>query len=325
MFEEAVSLNNLCAAWEEFIQGKRKKKDVQEFMLHLSDEIHSLHDDLSEGVYKHGEYQHFKINDPKPRDIHKATVRDRLLHHAIHCQLYPIFDRAFIADSYSCRKGKGLHRALDRFIIFARKISKNNTKTCWILKCDVKKFFASIDHEILLNLLSKRAADTKLLDLLYGIISSFENETGRGLPLGNLTSQLFANIYLNELDQYFKHKLRMKYYLRYADDFVILSDNQDDLIRLLPKIEEFLQINLKLKLHPDKVIIKTLASGIDFLGWIHFSHHRVLRTKTRRRIEQGIGQKPNNNRLQSYLGLLQHGNAHKISNRLKNDYWLWKE
>jgi retron-type reverse transcriptase len=292
-------------------------------MLHLSDELHSLHNDLSEGVYKHGKYQHFKINDPKPRDIHKATVQDRLLHHAIHRQLYPIFDHAFIADSYSCRKGKGLHLALDRFTALACKVSQNNKKTCWILKCDVKKFFASIDHEILLNLLSERITDQKVLDLLYNIISSFKNETGRGLPLGNLTSQLFANIYLNNLDQYIKHKLKTKFYIRYADDFVILSDNQDDLIRLLPKIEEFLQIDLKLKLHPDKVFIKTLASGIDFLGWIHFPHHRVLRTKTRRRIEQRISQKPNDKRLQSYLGLLQHGNAHKISDQLKNDFWLW--
>lgn len=323
MFEEVVSLDNLSAAWEEFIKGKRNKKDVQEFMLNMGDEIILLHQNLLDGSYKHSRYTHFKINDPKPRDIHKTTVRDRLLHHAIHRQLYPIFDRIFIADSYSCRKGKGLHSALDRFTAFARKVSQNNTKTCWILKCDIKKFFASIDHEILLGILSKRITDERLINLLGNIIQSFVHEPGKGLPLGNLTSQLFANIYLNELDQYIKHKLRIKYYIRYADDFVVLSTDKDELKNLLRAIYKYLQSKLDLHLHSQKVFIKTLASGVDFLGWIDFPYHRVLRTKTKRRILLGIKIKPSNERLHSYLGLLQHGNGHEISNQLKNDYWLW--
>lgn len=286
--------------------------------------IAGLHESLITQTYNHGRYTHFKINDPKPRDIHKASVRDRLLHHAIHRKLYPIFDRTFIADSYSCRKGKGLHKALARFTIFGRKVSQNNTKTCWILKCDIKKFFASIDHKILLGLLSKRITDDRSLNLLGKVIQSFDRALGLGLPLGNLTSQLFANIYLNELDQFIKHKLQIKYYIRYADDFIILSDNQDDLKQLSAKIEIFLQTNLKLQLHPDKVFVKSLASGADFLGWINFPHHRNLRTKTKRRVLKGVRHEPGNDRLQSYLGLLQHGNTYKICNQLKNDYWLWK-
>ena len=148
-YEDIISVENLLAAWKEFIRGKRKKQDVQEFQHRLMDNILELHRDLKNHTYKHGAYEAFKINDPKPRDIHKATVRDRLLHHALYRQLYPFFDRTFISDSYSCRKDKGTHRAMNRFRQFAYKVSKNHTRTCWVLKCDIRKFFASIDQQTL--------------------------------------------------------------------------------------------------------------------------------------------------------------------------------
>jgi len=144
-FEDVIHMENLLLAWEEFIKGKKNKKDVQEFQFHLMDNILSLHHDLINGNYKHGGYKEFKINDPKPRIIHKASVRDRFLHHAVYRILYPFFDDTFVADSFSCRINKGTHKAIKRFRKFGRIVSKNNTKTCWILKCDVKKFFASID------------------------------------------------------------------------------------------------------------------------------------------------------------------------------------
>ena len=293
-------------------------------MLRLGDEIANLHLDLMNGTYLHGAYSHFRINDPKPREIHKATVRDRLLHHAIHRKLYPFFARTFIADSFSCQAGKGLHRAIERFCRATRKVSRNGTRTCWILKCDIRKFFASIDHEILLDILKRRIADCRLVDLLANIISSFDLTPGRGIPLGNLTSQLFANVYMNELDQFVKQDLRMKYYIRYADDFVFLSRDRDELLRCLPKVAAFLLGPLNIGLHPDKVFVKTLASGVDFLGWVHFPKRRVLRTKAKRRMIEGIRKLPKNERLQSYLGLIQHGNAYRISVTLLNDYWLWK-
>src|SRR3989338_296920 len=148
-FEEITSVENLLEAWREFVRGKRGKPDVQEFFLRLMDNIFLLHNDLRNHTYKHGAYQEFKINDPKPRDIHKASVRDRLLHHAIYRKLYPFFDRVFISDSFSCRDDKGTHKAMNRFRAFAYKVSQNNTKTCWVLKCNIQKFFASIDHDIL--------------------------------------------------------------------------------------------------------------------------------------------------------------------------------
>lgn len=135
--EDIISVENLLEAWEEFVCGKRNRKDVQEFSMCLMDNILVLNDDLSHYTYKHGGYQAFKINDPKPRDIHKATVRDRLLHHAIYRKLYPFFDKTFIADSYSCRINKGTHKSINKFREYARIVSKNKIKTCWILKCDI--------------------------------------------------------------------------------------------------------------------------------------------------------------------------------------------
>lgn len=307
-FEDIVSIENLLYAWEEFIKGKRKRKDVQQFQFNLIDNIISLHQDLINLTYKHGEYQAFNICDPKPRNIHKASVRDRLVHHAIYRKLYPFFDRTFISDSYSCRLNKGTHRALNRFRDFSCKIGRNRTKIVWILKCDIRKFFANINHSILLNILEEYIPDQNILWLLKEIIKSFETKPDTGLPLGNLTSQLLVNIYMNRFDQFVKHKLKAKHYIRYADDFVLLSDDKKWLNKHISVIEGFLNKELKLEMHSDKVFIKTLAFGIDFLGWIHFPDHRILRTSTKKRMLKNIRRET----LSSYLGLLRHSNTYKL-------------
>ncbi len=324
-FDEVVSLENLCEAWQEFIRGKRGKKDVQEFSLRLSDEVVQLHENLISGTYRHDHYHEFRINDPKPRVIHKASVRDRLLHHAIHRKLYPEFAKTFIADSFSCQKRKGVHRALDRFEKQARKVGKNHSETCWVLKCDIRKFFASIDHFALFELLERRVSDVKLLCLLGEIIGSFSTRPGKGIPLGNLTSQLFSNIYMNSFDQYVKQELHFKHYVRYADDFAFLSSNQTELEHLLDESRAFLSERLALDLHPDKVFLKTIASGMDFLGWVHFPHHRVLRTKTKERMMKRVAQNPTGATLQSYLGMLGYGDAYQSSVHLRNAHWLLSE
>lgn len=312
-YYDIISRENLLASWQEFIRGKRKRRDVQEFAVQLSDGVLILHNDLVQKTYHHGPYQHFKISDPKPRDIHKATVRDRLLHHAVYRILYPFFEQKFIADSFSCRLNKGTHRAINRLRSFAYQVSKNHTKTCFVLKCDIRKFFAHIDHQILFSILSDYISDTDILWLLGEIIGSFNSGTaGVGLPLGNLTSQLFVNIYMNEFDQFVKHTLKVKNYIRYADDFVIFSPDKSILITLVSAIRLFLSERLHLELHPDKVFIKTLASGVDFLGWVHFHDHRVLRTTTKRRMFAKV----NERNLASYAGLCKHGNAYKIKNEL---------
>ncbi|MDO8466858.1 MAG: reverse transcriptase/maturase family protein [bacterium] len=303
-------------AWQEFLKGKRGKKDVQEFGFNLMDNILSLHGELASQRYRHGGYYQFRIADPKPRIIHKAEVRDRLVHHAIHRLLYPFFDKTFFADSFSCRIKKGTHRALNRFRAIAYKVSKNHTKTCWVLKCDIKKFFDSINHQILLKILKAYIPDQKIIWLLENVISSFSTKPGFGLPLGNLTSQLFANVYMNQFDQFVKHKLKARHYVRYADDFVFLSPDKERLVEIIPKIQDFLEENLKLFIHKDKLFLKTLVSGVDFLGWVHFPDHRVIRFVTKWKMFRRLKENPNEQSRQSYLGMLGHGNANKIKARL---------
>lgn len=316
-FGELISVENLLLAWKEFSHNKRKRQDVEEFSLGLADNIFALHDDLRNHTYRHGPYQAFRINDPKPRDIHKATVRDRLLHHAVYRKLYPFFDRTFIADSYSCRRGKGTHRAFNRFCQFGAMVGRNSTRTCWVLKCDIRKFFASIDQEILLAILRRYIPDADVVLLLAEVVTSFSSTgIGKGLPLGNLTSQLLVNVYLNEFDQFVKHRLKAKHYVRYADDFVILSRDRPWLSGLILRIAAFLETRLALTLHPDKISIRTFASGVDFLGWVHFPDHRVLRTSTKRRMVKRLDEGASDASWASYLGLLKHGNTETLRTKL---------
>ena len=313
IYDDIISLENLLEAWKEFLKGKRHRKDMQEFQLRLMDNVISLHIELKNKTYRHGPYHAFNISDPKPRNIHKASVRDRLLHNAIYRVLYPYFDKKFIHDSYSCRLGKGTHKAINQFRKYFWKVSRNNTKTCWVLKCDIKKFFTNIDHRILLEILKKYISDEDTIGLLETIIDSFySTRLSKGLPLGNLTSQLLVNIYMNEFDQYIKYELKVKYYIRYADDFVVFGSDRRHLTLIIKEINMFLNKELKLSLHPDKVSIKTFASGIDFLGWIHFPDHRVLRTTTERRMLKNLAQNLSAESRASYLGLLKHGNTHKM-------------
>ncbi len=303
------------------MRGKRKRKEVAEFSVYFMDNILTLHRELKDKTYRHGGYKAFKINDPKPRDIHKASVRDRLVHHAICRVLYPYFDRKFIFDSYSCRLNKGTHRAIDRFREYARIVSHNYTRTVWALKCDVRKFFASIDHKTLKDILAKYIRDNDAIWLISQVIDSFNTNSkiGVGLPLGNLTSQLLVNIYMNELDQYAKRELKVEYYIRYADDFLILSENKLYLKKLIFKISGFLEKRLKLSFHPNKVFITTFASGVEFLGWVSFPYHRVLRTATKRRMLKNLKNKFSPETVASYVGLLSHGNTYKLKAKiLKN-------
>lgn len=323
-YNNIISVENLLEAWNVFKKGKRNKIDVLEFEFNLMSNILLLHNDLKNKTYKHGAYEHFKVNDPKLRDIHKASVRDRVLHHAIYKVLYPIYDTKFISDSYSCRNNKGTHKAINRFKSFARKVSNNYTTQCYILKCDIKKFFASIDHNVLISILKKRILDKDILELLRNIIESFSADGNNisggseaaatiGLPLGNLTSQLLVNIYMNEFDQYVKHVLKVKYYVRYADDFVFVLDNKAELELVRLKCSAFLTLNLKLNLHSKKCFVKSIYSGVDFLGWVHFVKHRVLRTSTKKRIMR----RANESNVSSYLRLLRWGSGYKVGEGLR--------
>jgi len=367
LYNEIISFENLYVSWHEFRRDKRKRPEVMLFERNLEDNLFSLHEELKAKIYRHSEYSAFYITDPKLRLVHKAKVRDRIVHHAIYRVLYPIFDPSFVWDSYSCRIDKGTHRAVDRLNTFIRKISKNYTGACFILKCDIKKFFSSVDHQILIEILERKIDDPDVLALLREIIGSFGSKTeyqpqlqlfdfrgenrerererereraafgcsGVGIPIGNLTSQLFANVYMNEFDQFVKHKLKVKHYCRYTDDFVIVSDNRVYLEDLLPKIETFLENKLRLKLHPEKVSIRKYQQGADFLGYVVLPHHRLVRTKTRKRIFNKlkikvmefrtglISEKTLFQSLNSYLGVFSHANCHDLEQELKNKFWFW--
>lgn len=317
----------MFSAWEELVVGKSHKDDIEAFTLDLFDNIAKLHDDLVNRTYKHGGYYSFYINDPKRRHIHKADVRDRLLHHAIYRLLYPFFERTFISDSFSCRLGKGVYKAIENFEAKSYKISKNKNKTCWVLKCDIKKFFDSIDHKILLDILNDYIPDKDIMWLLEKVVDSYHNKSkhGVGLPLGNLTSQLFANVYLNVFDQWAKHKLKTRHYIRYADDFVVLAVDKKWLEDIIPQIRDVLLEKLNLTLHPTKISLKTYNSGVDFLGWNNFPDYKRLRNKTKQRMFKKITDRPLPEVYQSYLGLLGHGDTHHIQEDLQNVYWLLNE
>lgn len=332
LFEQITDPPFLFCAWEEFAKGKRARPDVQAFSDHLEANLLAISRDLQSGNYKHGPYVPFTICDPKQRLIHKATVRDRIVHHAVFAALNPIFEPAFIAHSFSCRKGKGTHKGVDSLESMLRKVSRNYTRPCFALKCDIHRFFGSVDHDILIQMIGKRIDDHRVMRLLKEIIGSFHEGQGKGIPIGNLTSQLFANVYMNAFDQFIKHTLTIKHFIRYTDDFVIVLENENELRAFVPLIEAFLSFTLCLRLHPHKVSIRKYRQGVDFLGYVLLPYHRVLRTKTKRRMLRKLNEKSTlleeghisnesfEQSLQSYLGVLSHAYTFRLSQNIRNAY-----
>jgi RNA-directed DNA polymerase len=340
LFDKIVQSETLFMAWKKFREGKGSKIDVLTFESEVEHHIFTLSRELKERRYRHSGYSSFFISDPKLRHIHKAIVRDRVLHHAITSVLTPVFEPTFISNSFSCRVGKGSHKGIDALRNMLRKESKNNTKACYVLKCDVRKFFDSIDHDILLSILKTKIDDADTMELLENIVESYPGGAvnlfnRKGVPIGNLTSQLFANIYMNEFDQFMKHKLKVKHYARYTDDFVIVSRDKEYLEKLLTPIKDFLRDTLALELHPNKVEILPYRGGVDFLGHVIFPTHTLIRKRTKKRIirkfegkmkeyrQEKISKEKVSATLSSYLGVLSHANAFKLSTRLKNYFGLW--
>ncbi len=341
IFEKIISVENLISSWQEFRIGKKDRQDALAFERNLEDNIWDLHESLISKTYHHLPYSSFFIHDPKIRHIHKASVRDRVLHHAIVKHLNPIFEPTFIPDSYSCRINKGSHKGVLKFNQYARKVSRNFTKSCWVLKCDIKKYFASIDHSMLLAILFRRIQDQDLCWLLKEIVSSFKSEfttdynKPKGVPIGNLTSQLFANVYLNEFDRFMKHELKEKYYIRYADDFTVLHPQRDQCVSTIEPISCFLKNHLNLELSPNKIILRKFSQGIDFLGYVAFPRFSVTRPKTVKRIFRKIKKKIElvkigkiswesfHQTLQSYFGVLSHSDSFILKQELENQIFFW--
>jgi len=301
LYDELYSIDNLKLAFKKARKGKSKKNYIINFESNLEKNIAMLQRDLRLKIYKPSRLKKFIIRDPKTRTIHSSIFRDRIVHHAIVNILEPIYERIFIYDSFASRKNKGTHLGVERFEYFINKVSSNGRKIKnpfnnnsikgYVLKADIKHYFATIDHEILLNILRKKINDKNLIDLIKIILNNFETSTkGKGLPLGNYTSQFFANIYLNHLDYFIKHKLKAKYYIRYVDDFVILHKDKRVLVRNMIKIKKYLKF-LKLELHPDKSEIHALRNGITFLGYRIFYHFKLLRKRNIRYFKRMLSEK----------------------------------
>lgn len=320
-----------------FKRGKRARRDIQSFERHLEDQIFQLQDDLISFRYVHGPYQNFQVFEPKKRAISKASVRDRLVHQGVHDILSAVFDKKFIFHSFSNRPGKGTHAGIISVRRMLLSASHNTSQPCFGLKMDIKQFFHTIDHNVLRGLIRREISDPPFLNLIDHILASYKTHTtaqgDAGIPLGNVTSQLFANIYLHELDLLVKHQFREKYYARFCDDFIFLSRDKSYLQSLIDPIKVFLKTRLHLELHPHKVTLRKFSQGIDFLGYVLFPQYQLVRNTTKkrmkRRLSAALGDLINgtlspsslDQRLQSYLGILSHANQHDLSQAIKNAYW----
>ena len=286
LWSRFVSFENLLAAYRKARLGKGRRPGVAEFSLHLESELLQLQRELLDGTYRPGQYRLFTIYDRKPRVIAAAPFRDRVVHHAVMKGIEPSLDRTFIADSYACRRGKGVHAAVDRYQTWAQTYR-------YALKMDVRHYFPSIDHDLLKEKLRRRLKDHGVLDLLDRIIDGsptlasetcyfpgddlFTPLTRRvGIPIGNLTSQFFANLYLDDLDHFIKQELQIRPYLRYVDDMVVLGHEKGRLAEIRTAVRDRLAVD-RLRLHPHKAHITRVADGLNLLGYLVYPRRRRLR------------------------------------------------
>lgn len=298
LWEELISFENFLRAYRKARRGKRGQQSVERFEFHRETEVERLRRQVAEGRYRPGRYRTFLLHDTKPRIISAAPFRDRVVHHTFCNIVEPIFERTFIRDSYASRKGKGTHAAIKRYQSFAR-------QNAYVFKGDVRKFFPSVDHEILLTRLNRKIKDQRVLDLAASILASSESEPAmacyfagddlfgpsermRGLPIGNQTSQFFGNVYLDALDHFVKEVLRCRHYVRYVDDFVILGPNSKSLADVREAVEDFLT-GLRLKLHPEKRVISRTGEGIRFLGLRVLPNQVLLPRDAARRARRRFG------------------------------------
>ena len=301
------TFENLYRAYRECRRRKTATLNHLRFAENLEENLLLLERELQNRAYKPGRSIAFVVQKPKPREIFAADFRDRVVHHLLYNYLAPIFERIFIYDSWACRKGKGTHRAIARLRSFCNESERERESRpakLYFLQADIRSFFTSIDQRVLYDLIAKKIKNEEILWLTRKIIfhdcahdippkiqsqpslfdkipagkSLFKVPRGQGLPIGNLTSQFFANVYLNELDQFVKHKLRAKHYLRYVDDFIILEELKE-LIHYRRAVNNFLRERLALSLHPKKRRIAPLESGIDFVGYVVRADYVLVRRR----------------------------------------------
>ncbi len=346
LYPQIITFANLYLAFLSARKGKRDRVAVADFELDLERKLITLSDELQQQTYTPGNYTSFYIQEPKTRLISAAPFRDRVVHHALCQVIEPIWERRFIHHTYACRVGKGTHRALDK-------------SHCWVRQYryafhgDIVKYFPAIDHQIMRSLLSRRIADSQTMWLIEQIIQNgadvqaaqtpriyfpgddlFAITRPRGLPIGNLSSQFWANVYLHELDKFVKQELRCPAYLRYMDDFVLFSDDKTQLHEWRQAIQTFLAQNLRLLLHPRKSVTFPTHTGLDFCGFrLYPTHRRLRRSSVRRFVRRFRWQRAAYQRgelplesvhtsVRSWIAHAAHGDTWRLRKRIFTDYPL---
>lgn len=360
MYEQICNLEHLCHAYKQAQLDNRYKRKICAFTYSLEENLLRLRWELLSGHYLPRPYTYFMLHDPKTRNIAAPDFRDRVVQHALVDLIMPLFEKQFIYDSYACRINKGTHfgaKRLKHFLMSARSYHGKNTPI-YVLQCDIRKFFQSVSWDILLNIIEKTVTCQKTMTLIKTIVVtqhktvlpqttvsaqlslftpkvvSIENsvsvERRSGLPIGNLTSQLFANIYLNELDHFIKDRLRVRWYGRYMDDFFVLHHDRIYLKQLRDEINFFLQDELRLSLHPKKLTIRNVSTGVPFVGYRIFYDHTLVRGNTLQRIERHYRSKEKQVKRgtlatqklaqtqASIYGHLKHANAYGLRKKLLN-------
>jgi RNA-directed DNA polymerase len=317
-------------------RGKRYKSDVITFEIDLANNLWEIKRRLDDGSYAVSGYKRFMIHDPKTREIQALCYADRIVQHSL-CDnvLTPFFERRLIYDNCACREGKGTHFGMNRLAEFMREHYRQHGAQGWILKADVRKFFQSIDHGVLKSMLARTIPDPAVQRLLESIIDSFEATTGKGLPMGNQTSQLFALYYLDPLDRLIKERLHIKHYTRYMDDMVLLHPDKSYLQECLRQMRELCYNDLKLELN-EKTQIFPIRHGVDYIGW-HFyltdtgKVIKRLRTQNKKRLKRrmkGLQKGYAEGRLEledikrsmaSTNGHLAHGHTYRLKSKLYNE------
>lgn len=349
VYDRICEYEELYQSHLEARKGKRYRDDVLLFTDKLEENLIELQNELIWQSYKVGKYRQFYVREPKLRLVMALQYRDRVVQWDIYKQLYPFYDKMFIEDSYACRREKGSHKAADRLQYWLRQVSRKPGKW-YYLKLDISKYFYRVDHLVLFDILSRRIKDPRLMQLLSEIINSEDTRFGLpaglspeectedmwladvGMPIGNLTSQLFANLYLNELDQLCKHELHVHYYIRYMDDVIILLDDKRELARLKAIIEDFLNSVLHLDLNK-KTAIRPCSLGVEFVGYHIWATHRKLKKQTARRMIRNVkrmceqmaagtlSREEFDRTAASYNGVLQHCNSYGLKQKLNEIYF----
>lgn len=313
IFDKVCSMQNLILAEKQARKGKLKSKGVIEFDKAPGCNLIALHNSLADGTYQTGEYKIHKIYEPKEREI--SVLRyypHRIVHHAIMLQIEQILTAMFTADTYSCIKGKGILAAFKA----VRKALKDVAGTKYCLKMDIKKFYPTIDHDTLKKILLRKFKDARLLNLLFGIIDS-----AVGVPIGNYLSQYFANIYLTGFDHWLKEVKKVKYYFRYADDLVILSDSKEYLHQLFTDIKAYLHTELKLIVKGNYQVFPVAARGIDFVGYVFYHYYTRLRKSIKKAFARMLARRRNPTSIASYFGWIVHCDGkHLLKKLIPNEY-----